>query len=378
MNKYCGLLIGLLTFAACSDDKTEPAPEQKVECRITKPADGQTVDLGQPMEISGTGAVENGRIGKVTLRVDGKVVPEVTSVPFDYTYAFDKDQKPGDMKVVLIVESDLGKQATAYVTVQVVRGEDPGPGPGPDPDPVPGPVLGSMTDARDGNTYQTVKLADQVWMAENLRYLPAQHTDISSTEPRYYVMFDHDAKTELGAGFLDAYGAYYNLPAALQGDDALKPGEIRRVRGACPEGWHLPSQAEWQLLAKYVLDAGMAAVMSDGRVDETAIAKALASQTMWIMPPETEIEPQPTWVAEQMDKNNATKFNGLPVGFRACAGEDTWLHSCYSAGWWSSTAATVMDPDFGVPVRMWSDLQTFVTTSEFNPGVGLPLRCVQD
>jgi len=41
---------------------------------------------------------------------------------------------------------------------------------------------------------------------------------------------------------------------------------------------------------------------------------------MWMMPEYTEIEPQPTWVGVEMEKNNATLFNGLPIGFRACAG----------------------------------------------------------
>lgn len=99
-----------------------------------------------------------------------------------------------------------------------------------------------LTDTRDGNTYKTVQLADQLWMAENLRYLPEQQFDVSSTEPRYYVMFDNDAKTELGKGFLNAYGAYYNLPAALQNETALGPDETRIIKGVCPDGWHIPSQ----------------------------------------------------------------------------------------------------------------------------------------
>lgn len=254
----------------------------------------------------------------------------------------------------------------------------------PPVEPTYTPVEGTMTDKRDGQTYKTVRLYEQTWMAENLRYIPEQHFTISPTEPRYYVIFDNDLNTELGRGSVEAYGVFYNLPAALQGEKLLTVGEERRVRGVCPEGWHLPSQQEWDTLAQFVLDAGMAATMADGVVDPTAIAKALASQEMWMMPYATEIEPQPTWVAFDLTTNNATRFNGLPVGFRACSvgeGEELWMHACYSAGWWSSSAAVYMvdmGVDFGIPVRMWSDLQTFVTTSEFNPGVGLPLRCLKD
>ncbi len=260
------------------------------------------------------------------------------------------------------------------------------PDPDPTPDPDLTPVEGTMTDPRDGESYVTVTLGDQTWMAENLRYFPIEEQllDISATEPRYYVIFDNDLSAEIGQLSLKTYGAFYNLPAATQGEQLLQGDEQRIVRGICPEGWHLPSQADWNTLAQYVLDAGMAGVMADGTVDPTAIAKALASNDMWIMPGETEIEPQPTWCAYDLETNNASKFNGKPVGFRACAvgpGEDLWMHACYSAGWWSSnTAVNMVDMgvEFGIPVRMWSDLQTFVTTSEFNPGVALPVRCLMD
>lgn len=267
---------------------------------------------------------------------------------------------------------------------------EPEPEPDPDPEPEPEPDLtpeeGTMTDPRDGALYRTVRLGNQLWMAENLRYFPTeeQRLDISGTEPRYYVIFDNDLQSEMGQLSLETYGAFYNLPAATQGEELLKAGEQRTVRGICPEGWHLPSQQEWDLLAQYILDAGMAAVMADGTVDPTAIAKALASNDMWIMPYETEIEPQPTWCAYDLTTNNASKFDGKPVGFRACSvgpGEELWMHACYSAGWWSSnTAVSMVDMgvEFGITVRMWSDLQTFVTTSEFNPGVALPVRCLKD
>lgn len=249
------------------------------------------------------------------------------------------------------------------------------------------PKEGTMVDPRDGNEYVTVLLGKQLWMAENLRHMPegeSQDTDISYTSPRYYVIFDNDLATEAGRQAVKMYGMFYNLPAAIQKEKLVTAGEERTVRGICPEGWHLPSQADWNALAQYVLDAGMAAKAEDGTVDETAIAKALASNDMWIMPLDTEIEPVPTWVAYDMTTNNASKFNGKPVGFRACSvnpGEDVWMHACYSAGWWSSSAAVEMvdmGVDFGIPVRMWSDYQQFVTNSEFNPGVALPVRCLKD
>ena len=244
-----------------------------------------------------------------------------------------------------------------------------------------------MTDARDGNVYKTVKLADQVWMAENLRYLPEQHDDVSDTEPRYYIWSDYDKDTQLGAEALKVYGAFYNWKAALQGEEPQTSAELAPIRGGCPEGWHIPSQAEWQQLAQYVLDADMAAVGSNGEVDETAIAKALAmdypdDELMWNLPSMIEGDPQPTWPGIDKSKNNATKFSGIPIGFRSYSfnpadGGVQWDHASYSAGWWSSTQG-VMGEGYCAVVRMWSDNQRFATDSNFIGGVGLTVRCLQD
>jgi len=95
----------------------------------------------------------------------------------------------------------------------------------------------------EGNVYKTVKLGKQWWMAENLAYLPAVSlpTEISNTDPYYYV-YDYIGTNVADAKATDNYKKYsvlYNWHAAMN---------------ACPTGWHLPSYAEWQELAKFVSD----------------------------------------------------------------------------------------------------------------------------
>lgn len=89
-----------------------------------------------------------------------------------------------------------------------------------------------FTDTRDGYVYKTVNIGGQIWMAENLRYLPSVNVLSSGTEPYYYV-YGYKG-TELSAAKetenYSIYGVLYNLPAALT---------------ACPEGWHLPTLTEW-------------------------------------------------------------------------------------------------------------------------------------
>ena len=116
-------------------------------------------------------------------------------------------------------------------------------------------IIGTMTDERDGQTYRTVKIGEQVWMAENLNY--NYHTDITHS-----LCFENKEEN------CDAYGRLYTFAAAVDsaglfGDGGLgcdgsgsKPNEAGNLRessrGVCPEGWHLPSKSEWEQLFETV------------------------------------------------------------------------------------------------------------------------------
>lgn len=100
---------------------------------------------------------------------------------------------------------------------------------------------GTFTDNRDNHVYSWVKIGAQVWMAENLAYLPniTKRSIISETQKLYYVL-DYDS-TDIEAAKLTSnynkYGALYNWLAAID---------------ACPHGWHLSSDNEWKELEMYL------------------------------------------------------------------------------------------------------------------------------
>ena len=98
-------------------------------------------------------------------------------------------------------------------------------------------VLDSMTDPRDGQTYRTVKIGSQTWMAQNLNY---------KTDSSYCYKDDTSNCTK--------YGRLYNFAVAV-GKPESECGKDKKCRlpqgdiqGVCPSGWHLPSMAEWDSL----------------------------------------------------------------------------------------------------------------------------------
>jgi len=75
-------------------------------------------------------------------------------------------------------------------------------------------------DPRDGKKYRTVKIGEQVWMAQNLNY-----------EARGSKCYNNDSSNA------KKYGRLYDWETAMK---------------ACPEGWHLSTTAEWDALMNYV------------------------------------------------------------------------------------------------------------------------------
>ena len=103
-------------------------------------------------------------------------------------------------------------------------------------------LKGTFVDSRDGTEYKTIKIGNQTWMAENLKYLPSVVGSAtgSSTDPYYYV-YGYQGTDILAAKATDnykTYGVLYNWSAALT---------------ACPSGWHLPTDAELNTLETYVV-----------------------------------------------------------------------------------------------------------------------------
>jgi uncharacterized protein (TIGR02145 family) len=101
---------------------------------------------------------------------------------------------------------------------------------------------GTLTDARDGQTYATIKIGNQWWMAEDLNY--------KAPNSWYY---NNDSST-----YAHPYGRLYLWTTIMNGQESssLNPSN---VQGISPAGWHIPSDAEWTELTTFLSANGLTA-----------------------------------------------------------------------------------------------------------------------
>ncbi len=226
-----------------------------------------------------------------------------------------------------------------------------------DGDPCPGAA--TVIDY-DNNTYNTVKIGNQCWMKENLRtthYADGVNIPIGSTysdtDPYRYAPDNNSSN-------VSTYGYLYNWPAVMHGASSSSSNPSG-VQGICPDGWHVPSDAEWTQLTNYV--GSQSQYQCNNSSDN--IAKALASTTEWYNSSST------CAVGNNPSTNNATGFLALPAG-------DYYYGSCddfgYDAYFWSVT-------EYNVGRAYWRRLyydNANVGRSNDPKGSGLSVRCVRD
>lgn len=138
---------------------------------------------------------------------------------------------------------------------------------------------GSFKDYRDGKTYKTIKIGNQVWMAENLAY---------KSDSGNYWAYDNELKKEYSYGYL------YDWKTGCK---------------VCPNGWHLPSNEEWAILVDYL-------------GGENIAGKKMKSVSNW---------------KEGSSGTNLSGFSAQPGESRVNV-NTAYLYFGAYRGWWSSSA----------------------------------------
>ena len=211
---------------------------------------------------------------------------------------------------------------------------------------------GTFIDSRDGNEYNWVQIGDQVWMAENLAYLPSVNMVADGSEDAagsYYYVYGYDGTNVADAKATDNYATYgvlYNWTAAMDGE-ASSTTNPSGIQGVCPAGWHLPSDAEWTELTDYLGGTSVAG----GKLKETGTTH---------------------WASPNTGATNETGFTALPGGYRIDNG--SFGDIGYYGYWWSATGSNAADAWF----RYMDYSNSSVSRSNYFKEVGFSVRCVRD
>ena len=194
------------------------------------------------------------------------------------------------------------------------------------------PDCGTITDARDGKTYQTVVIGNQCWMRENLNVGTRIDGTVNQTNNGVIEKYCYDDADTL----CNTYGALY------QWNELMDHLGYNNAPGICPAGWHVPSLAEWNSL--------VAAVNQDGNA-----LKAVGQGT----PPYGR-------------GTNASGFYAL------LAGERDAYDGTFNEMGQAVTFYTRSTPS-GWPARFsLSAGGDGITGGSSSPGHGYPVRCVSD
>ena len=183
---------------------------------------------------------------------------------------------------------------------------------------------GTMTDSRDGQTYKTVTIGTQTWMAQNLNYA---YTDVPYKQGNYTSdstswCYNNDANN------CSKYGRLYTWAAATT---------------VCPEGWHLPTGAEFVTLFTVVGGQSTA-----GRV--------LKSTSGWI----------------SGNGSDAFAFSALPAGSRDDRG--LYNNEGYNANFWSSIEYSSHSAYYMYLYYDYDD----ASLDFYNKNYGFSVRCLKN
>jgi len=217
-----------------------------------------------------------------------------------------------------------------------------------------------LIDQRDGRVYRTTRIGDQTWMAENLGYMP--YVSEVAADSGIWV-FGYDGKSKEWAEGLQNYtdfGCLYSWSAAMDVSNDYRNSWLgvgdSLHQGICPDGWHLPSDKEWQSLEDYA-DTNPDFERTDERINSGNVGKKLKADSVW---------------AENMVGTNDYNFNALPGGMRYFTG---FFHKKIGYGYfWTSTEVYEKSAVY----RYLRDSSDATFKGIPSKRLGLSVRCLKD
>ena len=203
----------------------------------------------------------------------------------------------------------------------------------------------SVTDI-DSNTYKTVKIGNQWWMAENLKVTSYNdgrkiRSVLSTENDSIWAKIDSGAVCKID----DRYGMLYNWYA------------VHDIRKIAPKGWHIPTDDEWKTLEK-----------------ELGMIQTEVDKTGWRGTNEAEkliVKSSIGWPNSIVFGSNSSGFSALPSGCRLFNGKSS--SNSNAAFWWTST-----EVENQVYYRNLESKKKSIYRSITYKKYGFSVRCVKD
>ena len=204
----------------------------------------------------------------------------------------------------------------------------------------------TITDT-ESNTYKTVYIGTQQWMAENLKVSKySDGTDIPNiSDDNQWMNLTTDAWVYYNNDVANnaKYGKLYNWFAVSPTTNGNK--------NVCPTGWHIPADAEWTVLTDYLGGENVAG----GKMKEVGTT---------------------SWYGPNTNAIDNYGFTGLPGGVRWDGGMyGQYLQKTYYGYWWSSTEDHL---NSGAFARRLGFDNGSVVGGNWGKGLGLSVRCLKD
>jgi uncharacterized protein (TIGR02145 family) len=172
-------------------------------------------------------------------------------------------------------------------------------------------------DARDGQSYATVRIGNQVWMAENFNF----GADSGSW------VYDNNINNAV------TYGRLYDWETAVK---------------VCPDGWHLPLREEWDILIEKLGGSEIAG----GKMKEIGTSH---------------------WEDPNTGATNSSQFSALPGGYRWSENEyiDVGMHSHF----WSSSKSKT---DYTITYILGSYFPQIIDNTLYTKGCACSVRYIKN
>jgi uncharacterized protein (TIGR02145 family) len=196
---------------------------------------------------------------------------------------------------------------------------------------------GEPTVTYGGQIYHTVQIGTQCWFKENLNIgtpidVSQEQTNNGTIEKYCYDNLVSNC---------NVYGGLY------QWNEVMQYVTNEGAPGICPDGWHIPTDAEWTTLTTYLGGE----IIAGGKMKEAGLTH---------------------WASPNAGATNSSGFTALPGGFR---GGNGWFGNLsQTAGLWSSSQSGGVNSWF----RNLYWYYEYVYTSDGDKSDGLSVRCVQD